>query len=158
MATFTHIVVFAILAVVLLPATTMATDYVVGDDSGWTTNYDYQAWAKDKVFYVGDKLVFKYPQNVHNVYKVNASSFASCTVPTPSTGLTSGNDVVPLVAPGKKWYICGVEGHCKDLGQRLVIDVQQGWMAPAPAPSSATVFGYKTFMAIISVLAMIAMF
>ena len=57
MATFSHIVVvFAIAVAVLLPATTMATDYMVGDDSGWTTNYDYQAWAKGKVFHVGDKL------------------------------------------------------------------------------------------------------
>lgn len=57
MATFTHIVlVFAIFVVVLLPLTTMATEYMVGDASGWTINYDYKAWVKDKVFYVGDKL------------------------------------------------------------------------------------------------------
>lgn len=41
---------------ICLPAMAMATDYIVGDDSGWTINFDYQAWAKDKVFYVGDKL------------------------------------------------------------------------------------------------------
>lgn len=29
---------------------------MVGDDQGWTTNYDYQAWAKGKEFHVGDKL------------------------------------------------------------------------------------------------------
>nr|KAJ0198951.1 hypothetical protein LSAT_V11C600311490 [Lactuca sativa] len=159
MATFNHLVlVFAILVVVLLPSTIMATEYVVGDASGWTINYDYQVWAKNKVFYVGDKLVFKYPVNVHNVYKVNASSFATCTVPPPSTGLTSGNDVVTLVAPGKKWYICGVEEHCADFNQKLVIDVQQGSMSPAPAPSSATKFVSKTFMVIIVVLIMIVMF
>ncbi|KAI3523090.1 hypothetical protein L1887_01146 [Cichorium endivia] len=159
MATFSHIiVVFAILAMVLLPSTTMATDYVVGDESGWTVNYDYQAWAKNKIFYVGDKLVFKYPVNVHNVYKVNASSFANCTIPAPSTALTSGNDVVPLLASGKKWYICGVEEHCSDFGQKLTIDVLQGSLPPAPAPSSATMFGYQTCMAISSVLAMIFMF
>ncbi|KAL7597186.1 hypothetical protein Lser_V15G28593 [Lactuca serriola] len=158
MATFTHIVLLVISVVVLLPSTTMAAEYVVGDDSGWTINYDYQVWAKDKVFYVGDKLVFKYPVNVHNVYKVNASSFVTCTVPPPSAALTSGNDVVTLVAPGKKWYICGVEEHCADFNQKLVIDVQQGSMAPAPAPSSATKFGAKTFMAmIIFVFAMIVM-
>ncbi|KAL4591904.1 hypothetical protein LXL04_004879 [Taraxacum kok-saghyz] len=158
MATFSHIVVFAIFAMVLLSSTTMATEYVVGDENGWTVNYDYTTWTKNKVFYVGDKLVFKYPAKIHNVYKVNATSFASCTVPSPSTGLTSGNDVVTLVAPGKKWYICGVEDHCANQKQKLVIDVQQGWMAPAPTPSSATVFGYQGFMVISSVLAMILMF
>ncbi|KAI3822663.1 hypothetical protein L1987_10258 [Smallanthus sonchifolius] len=86
MAFFNHImVVLTIFVVVLLPATTIATEYVVGDGSGWTIDYDYQAWAKNKHFKVGDTLVFKYQQGEHNVYKVNASSFASCTVPTPGT-------------------------------------------------------------------------
>ncbi|KAJ0770091.1 putative Phytocyanin domain, cupredoxin [Helianthus annuus] len=30
--------------------------FVVGDDKGWTLNFDYQAWAMGKKFYVGDKL------------------------------------------------------------------------------------------------------
>nr|XP_043623701.1 uncharacterized protein LOC122595410 [Erigeron canadensis] len=154
MANFSHIVaVLAISVLVLLPVTTLATEFVVGDSSGWTTNFDYQTWAKDKVFYVGDKLVFNYPKGSHNVYKVNATAFASCTVPDPSTGLTSGNDVVTLIAPGKKWYICGVGNHCSALNQKLVINVEGG--APAPAPSSATKSGYQILMGIVVVLALI---
>lgn len=42
--------------VVLLPTIAMAKEFVVGDDSGWKTNFDYEAWAKDKVFRVGDTL------------------------------------------------------------------------------------------------------
>lgn len=34
--------------VVLLPKIAMAKEFVVGDDSGWKTNFDYEAWAKDK--------------------------------------------------------------------------------------------------------------
>ncbi|KAM0046093.1 putative Phytocyanin domain, cupredoxin [Helianthus debilis subsp. tardiflorus] len=30
--------------------------FVVGDEKGWTLNFDYQAWAMGKKFYVGDKL------------------------------------------------------------------------------------------------------
>lgn len=57
MATFSHIVVvLAISVVVLLPVSTMAAEYVVGGNSGWTTGYNYTAWAQGKVFYVGDKL------------------------------------------------------------------------------------------------------
>lgn len=41
---------------ILLPAITMAKDIIVGDDNGWKLNFDYQAWAKDKVFKVGDTL------------------------------------------------------------------------------------------------------
>ncbi|KAL9993415.1 putative Phytocyanin domain, cupredoxin [Helianthus debilis subsp. tardiflorus] len=40
----------------LLATSISAKEYVVGDGSGWTLDFDYQAWAKDKVFYVGDKL------------------------------------------------------------------------------------------------------
>jgi hypothetical protein len=31
-------------------------EFMVGDDKGWTVNFDYQAWAKGKEFHVGDKL------------------------------------------------------------------------------------------------------
>ncbi|OMO70469.1 Plastocyanin-like protein [Corchorus olitorius] len=122
---------------VFLPTIAMATTYIVGDSSGWTINFDYQAWAKDKVFYVGDKLVFQYPQGVHNVFKVNGTAFQNCTIPPANQALTSGNDTIVLATPGRKWYICGVANHCSDYGQKLAITVQYsyGW-APAPTPSS----------------------
>lgn len=34
----------------------VAKDFVVGDDNGWTTWFDYKAWAANKVFRVGDTL------------------------------------------------------------------------------------------------------
>ncbi|MCD7450747.1 hypothetical protein HAX54_008384 [Datura stramonium] len=112
----------------------MATEYWVGGEKGWTLDVDYQAWAKDKVFKVGDTLVFKYPQGSHNVFKVNQTSFQNCIAPPPSEGLTSGHDVITLASPGKKWYICGFPTHCSDHGQKLVITVEGG--APAPAPAA----------------------
>lgn len=45
-----------ILLAIVLPTVAMAAEYTVGDKSGWTVNYNYADWAKDKVFYVGDKL------------------------------------------------------------------------------------------------------
>ena len=45
----------AILAFVL-PVVAMATEFTVVDDQRWTINFDYEAWAKEKVFHVGDKL------------------------------------------------------------------------------------------------------
>ncbi|TYI02415.1 hypothetical protein ES332_A11G266100v1 [Gossypium tomentosum] len=104
---------------ICLPAIAMATDYLVGDDSGWTINFDYQAWAKDKVFYVGDKFVFQYPKGYHNVFKVNGTAFKN----SPDNTL------------GRKWYICSVSNHCSAYAQKLFITVQYqyGW-APAPTP------------------------
>lgn len=49
---------FAILAALLaaLPAFARATEHVVGDYSGWTTNFNYSAWAEGREFRVGDTL------------------------------------------------------------------------------------------------------
>ncbi|XP_076938055.1 blue copper protein 1b-like [Bidens hawaiensis] len=121
MAFFNHImVVMTILVVILLPTATTATEYVVGDDIGWTTQYDYQAWAKDKNF----KVVFNYHKDMHNVFKVNGTVFANCIIPPPSQAYTSGHDVIELSTPVKTWFICGVGVHCSAFNQKLAIDVK----------------------------------
>ncbi|KAJ9556093.1 hypothetical protein OSB04_010707 [Centaurea solstitialis] len=38
-------------------------EILVGDDKGWTMNFDYQAWANGKEFYVGDTL------GIYNIYR-----------------------------------------------------------------------------------------
>ncbi|KAK6944185.1 Phytocyanin domain [Dillenia turbinata] len=117
--------VLAVLVVigVVLPSLTLATEFIVGDDSGWNTNFDYKAWAKGKVFTVGDKLVFKYPVGKHNVFKVNGTGFHHCIIPPANEAFTTGNDIITVLTPGKKWYICGVGKHCAKLGMKLAIRV-----------------------------------
>ncbi|CAN1245796.1 Blue copper protein [Linum grandiflorum] len=122
------------------PSLASGKDFIVGDNYGWTINFDYQSWAKDKEFHVGDRLIFKYPMGVHNVYKANGTEFQNCEVPfAASRGLamTSGNDVVTLATPGRKWYICGKPNHCSDNNQKLVIVVKPnaGAWAPSQSPS-----------------------
>ncbi|KAB2631703.1 stellacyanin-like [Pyrus ussuriensis x Pyrus communis] len=148
------------LVVILLPTIAMATDFVVGGDSGWTTGVDYPNWAKDKTFHVGDALVFKYSNPPHNVFKVNGTGFKECVKPTANdqAPLTSGNDRIELKTPGNKWYICTAANHC-DLGQKLVITVMDA--APASAPSSSVrriIFsGYQVFAAaVVGVLLAVA--
>lgn len=34
----------------------VAKDFVVGDEKGWTTLFDYQTWTTNKVFRLGDTL------------------------------------------------------------------------------------------------------
>ncbi|XP_062075886.1 blue copper protein 1b-like [Humulus lupulus] len=129
----------AIIVAMLVPSIS-AVDYLVGDDAGWTVGFDYQTWAQDKMFFVGDRLVFNYPAGVHNVFKVNGTDFRQCTTPVGAVPLTSGNDVITLATPGRKWYLCGVSNHCS-IGQKLslyVMTVQIAWSPispPSPAPS-----------------------
>lgn len=48
---------FVILAIAAIIApSVLGKDHIVGDETGWTTNFDYQAWAKAKEFRVGDRL------------------------------------------------------------------------------------------------------
>ncbi|KAF6173734.1 hypothetical protein GIB67_042902 [Kingdonia uniflora] len=98
------------LVAVVLSQVTLATEYVVRDESGWTINFDYAAWAKDKEFYVGNKI---------------------------GKALTTGNDVITLATQGNKWYICGVGKYCEAGGMKLAITVYpaQAWTAPVPAPA-----------------------
>lgn len=45
-----------IMTIFVLATSISATEYIVGDQNGWSLDFDYQTWTKDKVFYVGDKL------------------------------------------------------------------------------------------------------
>ncbi|PWA96147.1 cupredoxin [Artemisia annua] len=118
----------------VLATSISATEYIVGDASGWSLDFDYQTWAKDKVFLVGDSLVFNYASGAHNVAKVNGTGFQQCSTSFSNGILTSGQDVVPLLTPGRKWYICGVGKHCELRNMKLVITVLPQTMAPAPSP------------------------
>ncbi|KAK9059257.1 hypothetical protein SSX86_021876 [Deinandra increscens subsp. villosa] len=123
------------MATFLVLATSIsAKEYIVGDENGWTLDFDYQTWAKDKVFVVGDTLVFNYPASVHTVVKVNGTEFQQCSTSASNGIMTSGHDVIPLQTPGRKWYICGVGKHCESRNMKLVITVLPQTSAPAPSP------------------------
>ncbi|XP_062147925.1 blue copper protein 1b-like [Alnus glutinosa] len=148
---FTQFFVLAIVAI-LVPSI-LAVEFMVGDDQGWTTNYDYQAWAKGKEFHVGDKLVFKYPEGAHSVIKVNGTSFQQCATSAGNGILTSGNDVIPLETLGNKWYICGVAKHCEVGNQKLSITVSEGSSSAARKSIAPMYYGWIT--AIFGILAMV---
>ncbi|KAL7150202.1 hypothetical protein ABFS83_05G094700 [Erythranthe nasuta] len=147
-----------IIALTVAPAA-FATDYTVGDDSGWKLDVNYTTWAEGKTFRVGDTITFMYAPGVHNVMKVNGTDFQKCASSNETAvPRTTGNDVIPLMTPGKKWYICTIGEHCSK-GMKLVITV---WAAegPTPAPSPATsaatgaeVFASRTCMWMLAVMA-----
>ncbi|XP_011015624.1 PREDICTED: mavicyanin-like [Populus euphratica] len=144
------------LVTIFLPTLTMAAEHIVGDEQGWTVNFNYTTWASGKVFHVGDTLVFNY-KPPHNLFKVDGAGFKDCA----ATGepMTSGNDIIKLSSPGKKWYICGYGKHCSELGQKLVINVKAETPAPTPEPNAAYGLAascYQIFAAAVALVAMIA--
>ncbi|KAF5954437.1 hypothetical protein HYC85_007293 [Camellia sinensis] len=133
-------VAIAIVAIGVVVSPTLATDYIVGDDNGWMLNFDYQGWAQGKDFRVGDNLIFNYPQGAHNVLKVNGTEFQQCAAPATTVALTTGNDVIPFLTPGRKWYMCGVGRHCATGNMKLAITC----VASAPISGSFAFYRRST--------------
>ncbi|KAL5580600.1 hypothetical protein UlMin_013042 [Ulmus minor] len=111
---------FIILAIVATLAPSIsAVEFVVGDGTGWTINF----------------VPSLYPNGAHNVLKVNGTGFQQCVAPLNSVPLTTGNDVITLATPGRKWYICGVGQHCEVGNQKLFINVFERVSSPSSSPS-----------------------
>ncbi|TVU41532.1 hypothetical protein EJB05_15060, partial [Eragrostis curvula] len=112
-------------------------DWTVGDDGGWRARFNNTGWTDGKIFRVGDTLLFKYTkgQGQHTVVEVNGADFRACNLQGHWLGAWyTGNDVVKLVKPGRRWFICDVPGHC-DGGMKMVINVVADIEAPTPAPA-----------------------
>ncbi|RYR04421.1 hypothetical protein HN51_041128 [Arachis hypogaea] len=118
-------------------STIAVEEYIVGDDYGWRTLFDYQAWAADKNFYVGDRIVFKYVPGWDNVVRVNPDEFITCSVSPNAITLSSGEDEIIFGGTGARWYISSIGNHCK-LGQKLAIYVWPAWSPPLPSPAPWT--------------------
>jgi hypothetical protein len=74
--------------------------------------------------------VFKYIPGAHTIIEVNGTDFQQCVASTGIESLTSGYDVIILTTLGEKWYICGIEGHCKAEKQKLAITVLDQRVSP----------------------------
>ncbi|KAL7150181.1 hypothetical protein ABFS83_05G093100 [Erythranthe nasuta] len=139
-----------IIALAVAPAA-FATDYTVGDDSGWKLGVNYTTWAEGKNFRVGDTIMFKYKSGAHNVMKVNGSDFQKCASSNETAvPLTTGNDVIPLATPGKKWYICTIGEHCFK-GMKLVITVS-GAEGSSTSAGTAAVSALRSCVSILTVM------
>ncbi|XP_052178639.1 classical arabinogalactan protein 9-like [Diospyros lotus] len=118
----------------------MAADYTVGAPSGgWDLSTNLQAWASSHTFHVGDNLIFKYTSN-HDVVEVKEADYGPCQASNPIQRYTGGNTVIGLASLGKRYFICGVPGHC-DLGMKVEINTLAAASAPPPAatpPPEAT--------------------
>lgn len=126
-------VVFLVLCAVM---PSLATDYTVGDSTGWTMGADYSTWTSGKTFLVGDTLVFNYGGG-HTVDEVSASDYSTCTVGNAITSDSTGATTISLKKAGTHYFICGVIGHCGS-GMKLAVTVESGKTTAPPTSSSAT--------------------
>ncbi|CAI0414022.1 unnamed protein product [Linum tenue] len=125
--------------------------FFVGDSLGTTILFSPYYFNSCSFWRFTGVAVFNYPAGKHNVFKVNGTDFQDCAKPLAAAPpLTSGSDEIPLKTAGKKWYICGVSGHCAS-GQKLVITVSEGSAPPAGYSSSGVAMVNIGFAALVLV-------
>ncbi|XP_044949114.1 blue copper protein 1a-like [Hordeum vulgare subsp. vulgare] len=134
------VAVVAAAALAFLPGLAVGTEHMVGDDKGWTLNFNYTVWADTKQFVVGDTLVFKYNSAAHNVVEVGGPDFLSCTQPANAVVWATGEDRVTLDKAGRKWFFCAVGQHCQN-GMKLKITILESAAPSNPAGKLQARFG-----------------
>ncbi|MBA0787027.1 hypothetical protein Gotri_026751, partial [Gossypium trilobum] len=130
---------FVVLAANVLQSTNGAT-YTVGDSTGWrvpTNNDFYDDWADNKVFAVGDVLVFNFTTGQHDVAEVTEAAYDACTTANTISTVSTGPARITLNRTAEFYFICTVPGHCSG-GQKLNVEVRNGnngtAAVPAPGP------------------------
>ncbi|CAN8287802.1 unnamed protein product [Cochlearia groenlandica] len=121
---------------ILLSCCSTATVYKVGDSNGWTvTKKDaYRSWVRNKVFHVGDSLVFEYNHNISNVIHVsNALEYLSCNFLSSKAVYNTGHDVVNLTEPGHYYFITSNHIQCVS-GLKIDLLVVPSMSRPVPSP------------------------
>ncbi|OEL37438.1 hypothetical protein BAE44_0001543 [Dichanthelium oligosanthes] len=130
--------ILAVAAVAALAAVQLAAavDHPVGGTGSWdASGNSYDAWSAKQTFKQGDTLSFKFASS-HDVTEVNKAAYDACSGANPIKSYSGGSATVKLTAPGKRYFICSVPGHCA-AGMKLEVTVAAAAVtAPAPAKSS----------------------
>ncbi|KAK9055096.1 hypothetical protein SSX86_026176 [Deinandra increscens subsp. villosa] len=128
MAPFNLKMVVSIAMVASMVFGSSAIQHTVGDASGWVIPDNpnlYADWTSNKIFTVGDSLVFNFPNGTHDVTKVSKDDYVHCHVSNRGSTVRSSPAIFNLNRPGSHFYICSVEGHCA-FHQKLAIHVVGG--------------------------------
>lgn len=118
-----------------------AAQYTVGGTVGWTLgSVNYNQWAGQNTYKVGDTLLFVYSAGDHTVLQVNKADYDACSTTTPLKSYMGGNTVVTLSKAGNYWFICGVVGHCPTMAFGInvtaaAVATPPPKAAPAPPPT-----------------------
>ncbi|ONK73466.1 uncharacterized protein A4U43_C04F31850 [Asparagus officinalis] len=73
------LLLWAILVIGLVAGACNATIFAVGGIGGWDPSTDLQSWVVNKVFRIGDVLLFQYSR-YHNVNEVDSLNYNRCDV------------------------------------------------------------------------------
>ncbi|XP_006658198.1 mavicyanin-like [Oryza brachyantha] len=133
-------VLVAVVAMAALAQLAAAVVHPVGGNGAWDTTGNYNAWSASQKFSQGDSILFTYPPS-HDVLEVSKADYDACSPANAVASYTGGSSTIKLAAPGKRYFICGLPGHCA-AGMKLEVTVDAATkprhkkaVAPATAPS-----------------------
>ncbi|OIT32672.1 PREDICTED: mavicyanin-like [Nicotiana attenuata] len=115
------ILLFFVILILSLICSSSATNYIVGDSSGWDISTDLDTWLVGKRFNVGDVLLFQY-SSFHSVSEVTKENFEGCNTSNVLDSSKNGNTTLPLTKPGDRYFVCGNRLHCLG-GMKLHVNV-----------------------------------
>ncbi|XP_015075848.1 stellacyanin-like [Solanum pennellii] len=119
----------------LIICSSSATNYIVGDNSGWDISTDLDTWLLGKKFKIGDVLVFQY-SSLHSVSEVTKENFMGCNTSNVLDSSKNGNTTFTLTKPGDRYFVCGNRLHCLG-GMKLHVNVENADGAAAGSPAAA---------------------
>ena len=76
--------------------------------------------------------VFNYPRKEHTVTEVGKTDYFACAGGSALSNDRSGSINITLTAPGTRYFICNIPGHCT-AGMRLAVTVAAGGGSPPGA-------------------------
>ncbi|MED6149281.1 hypothetical protein PIB30_060928 [Stylosanthes scabra] len=140
MAKAIAMVASSFLILLLASPSVFATDYAVGDSSGWSLGVDYTTWASGKTFKVGDTLTFNYDSSTHQLDEVSESDYKSCSSSNAINTHNDGNTKITLSKAGSYYFLCPTVGHCGG-GMKLAVTVSGSSSGSPSTPSPSTPSG-----------------
>ncbi|OIV98257.1 hypothetical protein TanjilG_14846 [Lupinus angustifolius] len=116
-------------------------NYTVGGNLGWVVSpigeSAYEAWAYNKLFLVGDSLVFYYKNGTQDVAIVTKEAYEKCETNNTLAVYTTSPTRIILNTIGEHFFTSTYKDHCA-LGQKLAINVTANSSgATALSPSEA---------------------
>ncbi|RWW48736.1 hypothetical protein BHE74_00045168, partial [Ensete ventricosum] len=109
-----------------------ATDYTVGDSTGWANGVDYSNFNS-----IMATAAFNYNAGIHTVDQVSATDYSSCSASNALSTDSSGQTTVTLSKADTYYFICGVASHCSN-GMKVAVPVTASSTSSPSPPSSST--------------------
>ncbi|XP_022847708.1 uclacyanin 1-like [Olea europaea var. sylvestris] len=129
-----HRTLLSLAMIAMLIYMAKAANHTVGaPNGGWDQFTDLKTWATSQTFSPADNLFFQYG-SFHNLLEVSKADYDSCVTSNPlNPPYIGGLTVIPLTNPGKRYFICGIPGHCS-AGMKVEINtIAASVLAPAAA-------------------------